>query len=158
MTMEVQTLERNETKLIGYTVMASLKQDLEQGIVGNLRQELLGKRHKIANQLNDTGIYLIQVYPDCEWSEDVPFESIVAVEVSDFSSPFPEGMIAHTIPAGTYVKVTHKGPESQIGDTYDAIREQDICSVRPFDFEHWVDVDSLDQEESTIDIYLPLEG
>jgi predicted transcriptional regulator YdeE len=156
MTMEqVQTLEKNETKLIGYSVTVSLNQDLENGIVGRLREELIGNRHKITNQLDDNGIYLIQVYPDCEWTPDVPFESIVAVEVSDFVR-IPEGFISHTIPAGSYVKVTYKGPESEIGETYDLIRKKGIAECRPFDFEYWTDINSLDQEDCIIDIYLPL--
>lgn len=158
MTMEqVQTLERNETKLVGYTVTASLNQDLETTIVGRLREELFGKRHQITNRLDDDGIYLVQVYPDSEWTPDVPFVSIVAVEVSDFA-PIPEGLVRHTIPAGKYVKVTHTGPESQIGETYDLIRDKGIGDSRSYDFEYWADIDSLEQEESTIDIYLPLEA
>jgi predicted transcriptional regulator YdeE len=158
MTMEqVQTLERNETKLVGYTVTASLNQDLETRIIGKLREELFGKRHEIANRLDDDGIYLVQVYLDGEWTPDVPFVSFIAVEVSDFAH-IPERLVRHTIPAGKYVKVTHKGPESQIGETYDSIRDKGIGGSRPFDFEYWADIDSLEQEESTIDIYLPLEA
>lgn len=148
--------ERPETKLIGLAVTASLNQDLENETVGRLREELLGKRHEIVNRLEDGGIYLIQVYPECEWTPDVPFVSIVAVEVRDFTL-IPDGFIQHTLPAGQYAKYSHKGPESLIGETYDLIREQGVASLRLFDFEYWVNVDALDQEESLIDIYLPLE-
>ncbi|MBH5316742.1 effector binding domain-containing protein [Paenibacillus sp. GSMTC-2017] len=156
-TEQIETLERNETKLVGYTVTVSLNEDLEAGIVGKLREDLISKRHEIANRLEEDGIYLVQVYSEDEWSPDVPFVSIVAVEVSEFSI-IPEGLVQHTIPAGKYVKVTHKGPESQIGDTYDSIREKDISSCRPFDFEYWATIDSLDQEENVIHIYLPFEA
>ena len=102
-------------------------------------------------------MYLVQVYSDCEWTPDVPFISIIAVEVSSFEHiPVGFGLIQHTIPAGKYIKVTHKGPESNIGDTYDAIREKGIDNVRAFDFEHWTDTNSLDQEDNSIDIYLPI--
>lgn len=117
--------------------------------------KLSGKRHEIPNQLDD-GTYLVQVYLDDEWTPDVPFVSIVAVKVSDFEQ-IPEGLVRHTLPAGKYVKVTHNGPESEIGETYDLIREKGIEGLRPFDFEYWTNVDNLDHEESTIDIYLPLE-
>ncbi|MBP1995963.1 GyrI-like domain-containing protein [Paenibacillus eucommiae] len=153
-TEQVQTLERNETKLVGYTVTASLNQDLAATIVGRLREDLIGKRHEIANRLDDEGIYLVQVYPDGDWTPDVPFVSIVAVEVSDFVH-IPEGLVGHTIPAGKYVKITHMGPESQIGETYDSIRDNGISGFRLFDFEYWSDITSLEQEDSTIDIYLP---
>ena len=85
------------------------------------------------------------------------FVSIVAVEVSDFAH-IPEGLVGHTISAGRYVKVTHMGPESQIGETYDSIRDNGISGSQLFDFEYWSDITSLEQEGSTIDIYLPLEA
>lgn len=155
MTMEqVETLERNETKLVGYKVTASLNQVLETSIVGKLREELFGKRNEIANRIDDKGIYLVQVYEEVEWTPDVPFTSIVAVEVSDFAHMQGE-FVQHTIPAGKYVKVTHKGPESQIGSTYDTIHTEGISGPRPFDFEYWADIHTLALEESTIAIYFP---
>ncbi|MBD8499713.1 GyrI-like domain-containing protein [Paenibacillus arenosi] len=155
-TEQVQTVQLNEKKLVGLSVTVSLNQDLEHGIVVNLREQLLSKRSEMTNRVDD-GIYLIQVYPDCEWTEDVPFESIVAVEVSG-DAHVPDGFVQHTIPAGDYAKFTHRGPESELGETYDAIRETGIAALRPFDFEYWADSCVLDQEESTIDIYLPLEA
>lgn len=155
MTMELgQTIERNDTKLVGYSVTVSLNQDLETSIIVKLREELFDKSHEIANRIDKNGAYLVQIYPDCEWTPDVPFESIVAVEVSD-DAHIPEGFIRFTIPGGTYVKVTHNGPESRLGETYDLIREKNICDLRPFDFEYWADINSFEQEESTIDIYMP---
>lgn len=152
---QVQTLNRTETKLIGYSVTVSLNQDLENGIIEKLREDFIGNRQKIANQVDDNGIYLVQVYPECEWTPDVPFESIVAIEVSEFVQ-IPEGFVSHTLPAGNYAKVFHRGPESEIGETYDLIREQGIAEFRLFDFEYWADSNLLDREESIIDIYLPL--
>jgi len=152
---EQDTVTRHETKLVGLSVTVSLDQDLEDGIVEKLREELNNKRHEIASQLEDKGLYLIQVYPDGEWTPDVQFESIVAVEVSTFAA-VPEGFVQHTLPAGDYVLVTHTGPESTIGETYDAIREKGIADTRPFDFEYWTDHESLGQQESIIEIYLPI--
>ncbi|GKU78144.1 GyrI-like domain-containing protein [Paenibacillus sp. L3-i20] len=154
-TTEVLTLERTETKLVGYSATTSLHQDLENNIIVGLREKLIGKRHEIVNAIEDTGIYLVQVYSDEEWSPDVPFESIVAVEVSQFAD-IPEGLVQHTIPSGKYAKVIHKGPESEIGETYDWIRNNGIDVSRPFDFEYWTNINSHDQEDSTIDIFLPM--
>jgi len=156
MTIEhVQNVTLTEKNLIGYTVTVSLNQDLETGVVLALREKLLNNRHEITNQLDDEGMYLVQVYSDDEWTPDTPFISIVAVEVSHVDH-IPVGFIQHTIPAGKFVKVTHKGPEANIGDTYDAIREQGIDNVRAFDFEHWTNLTTLDQDDNDIDIYLPL--
>lgn len=153
----MQTLERTETKLVGYTVTVSLNEDIETGIVVNLREKLIENVNKIINRADHHGIYLVQIYPDQEWTPDVPFESVVAVEVIDFDS-IPEGFVRRIIPTGTYVKVTHKGPESEIEQTYHSIREKGIAVFRSFDFEYWTDIDSLEKEDNLIHIYLPLEA
>ncbi|WP_246120436.1 GyrI-like domain-containing protein [Cohnella terricola] len=153
----VQKIELNEKKLVGYTVTASLNRDLEEGLVLQLRQSLLEKRHKIANQLDSEEMFLVQVYTDEEWTRDVPFESIVAIEVSDHAD-IPEDFIRYTIPSGCYFLITHRGPESEIGATYDFIREQGIGSTRAMDVEHWVNVSNLDRAESKINIYIPKDG
>lgn len=152
---QVQTLDRKETKLVGFTVTVSGNQDMEDGIVEKLRSELAGRRHEVAYLVDPTGMYLVQVYTDREWTPDVPIENMVGVEVSDFSD-IPEGMIQHTIPAGKFVKVTHTGSEADIAKTYAEISERGLSDNRPFDFEYWNRVDMLQQEESSIDIYLPL--
>lgn len=74
MTIEqVHTLDRKETKLVGFTVTASVNQDMEDGIVEKLRSELAGRRNEIIYQADQTGMYLVQIYPDGEWTPDVPF-------------------------------------------------------------------------------------
>ncbi|MFF2887356.1 GyrI-like domain-containing protein [Paenibacillus sp. NPDC057967] len=151
-----KTVERTDTKLVGFQVVVSLNQDLEEGIVVQLRERLLEKRHQIPNQKND-GMYLVQIYPDEQWTPDVPFTSMVAVEVCEFGQKSKE-FVNHTIPAGSFVKVTHRGTEDEIGQTYDWISEQELCINRCFDFEYWAPKASFDQEDNTIDIYLPIEN
>ncbi len=90
MTEQNRLVERKEIKLVGFSVTVSLNEDLENGVIEGLRGEFLHKRHDIANQLEHNGIYLIQVYPECEWTPDIPFQSIVAAEVSEFAA-VPEG-------------------------------------------------------------------
>ncbi|MFF2481388.1 GyrI-like domain-containing protein [Paenibacillus sp. NPDC058071] len=155
---QFETFQRKETKLVGYSVTASLNEDLDQGIVVNLRNSLLAKQHEIIGLSDNNGLYLIQIYPDVEWTPDVPFESIVAVEVHNFDG-FSEdqGLVQHTLPAGSYVKVSHQGPEDEIAEAYDTIRERDISSNRCFDFEYWPDASNFDPEDCKIDIYLPTE-
>jgi predicted transcriptional regulator YdeE len=43
---------------------------------------------------------------------------IIGSHVELVDSP-PTGMIGHTIPAGEFAKVTHLGPQSEIGQTYE---------------------------------------
>lgn len=156
MVREQHKVERTETKLVGYRVVVSLNQDLEEGIVVQLREKLLANRHLIPNQTNE-GMYLVQIYPDEQWTPDIPFTSIVAVEVNDYDQEI-EKFDKHTIPSGSFVQVTHRGPEADIGDTYDWISEQELNSNRCFDFEYWAPSASFDQEDNTIHIYLPLDS
>jgi predicted transcriptional regulator YdeE len=157
MSMEyAQTLQRSETKLVGYTVTASLNQDIASGIIAKLRQQLAVSQHNLANRHSAGGMYLVQLYPEGDWTPDTPFISMVAVEVSEYDY-LQEGFVQHTLPAGTYMKVTHQGPEAQIDETYHAIREQGIACSRKFDFEYWANADQLERTTSSIDIYLPLE-
>jgi len=102
-------------------------------------------------------MYLVHIYPDEQWTPDIPFTSIVAVEVNDYDQEIEE-FVNHTIPSGSFVQVTHRGPEADIGDTYDWISEQELNSNRCFDFEYWTPRTVFDQEDNTIHIYLPLDS
>ncbi len=153
--MMMEHTQRNETKLVGYRVTASLQEDLEKGLIMDMRTKLLTNRHLIANRLNEGGMYLVQIYPACEWTPDTPFVSIVAVEVSEHAMA-PEPFIAHTLPGGMYCKMVHDGPEAQIGDTYDMIRDNGIGAERMFDFEYWTSADESGEHVDLIEIYIPL--
>jgi predicted transcriptional regulator YdeE len=155
MSMEnVQVVEVNETKLIGYQVTESLNRIIEDRIVGKLREELFEMKNDIPNRLDETGIYLVQIYPKIKWTPDVPFTHFVGFAVSTYDH-VPEGLVHHSIPAGNYTKVTHQGPESTIGETYDWLHKKAIAGPRPFDFEYWGDIRTLEQADSAIDIFLP---
>jgi predicted transcriptional regulator YdeE len=151
-TYEVDILERNEINLVGYTLTESLNQVLESKIVGTLREDLAKRMNEIENRI-DTGIYLVQIYPiSGKWTPDVPFQHVIAYEVTSYGT-IPNGMITHTVSAGRFVKVIHRGPESQIAATYEYINN--TFGVRPIDIEYWNDVHTLESEESQIDIYIP---
>jgi predicted transcriptional regulator YdeE len=51
---------------------------------------------------------LMQVYPDCEWTSDVVYTHIVAIEV-DHIAAVPEGMIVHVVPEGRFLRFLHQG-------------------------------------------------
>ncbi|MGO4548191.1 GyrI-like domain-containing protein [Paenibacillus sp. 2TAB23] len=149
---ESEVMEKEEIKLVGFTITESLNHVLESKIVETLRRDLAKRIDEIKNRVG-TGMYLNQIYPhDGEWTPDVPFEHVIAVEVSAFDH-LPSGMISHTIAAGRYIKIMHKGPESQLGATYEYINSS--FGIRPIDLEYWQDINDLDSEESRIDIYIP---
>ncbi|CAG9621475.1 GyrI-like domain-containing protein [Sutcliffiella rhizosphaerae] len=150
----IEKLEREEIKIVGFSVTESLNNILNHDIVKNLRESLFKRKSEI-NGRKTNGIYLVQLYSDDgEWTHDTPFENIVAFEV-DSLSDIPNDMVQYTIPAGFYTHFIHKGPESKIGDTYESINEY---SLRPFDIEYWHDISSLDDAETEIDIYIPVKS
>ena len=51
-----------ELKLVGYSIVENLNDVLESRIVGKLREGLDGRRREIEHGA-DSGIYLIQIYP-----------------------------------------------------------------------------------------------
>lgn len=147
-------MEREELKLVGYSIVESLNNVLESRIVGKLREELDGRRREIEHGA-DSGIYLIQIYPqDVHWTPDVPFRHVIGIEVQAFGAP-PEGMIAHALPRGRYAKFVHEGPESRIGDTYAYIN--DAYGKRSIDIEYWPDIHALEDEDGCIEIFIPGE-
>ncbi|WP_419875332.1 GyrI-like domain-containing protein [Candidatus Pristimantibacillus sp. PTI5] len=149
---QVDAMEREELKLVGFSITESLNHVLESKIVGALREGLQQRMDEIENP-KGTGIYLIQIYPqDGHWTPDVPFQHVIAFEVTSIDK-IPYGMIAHTVPSGRFIKIIHKGHESQIGATYDFINH--TYGERPIDIEYWSDIHTLDSEDSQIDIYIP---
>jgi predicted transcriptional regulator YdeE len=151
-THQVENMEREEIKLVGFSITESLSNVLESKIVGALRENL----EKCMSEIEDrkgSGIYLIQIYPhDGQWTPHVPYQHVVAFEVTSYGE-IPDGMITHTVKSGRFVKIIHEGAESQIAATYDYINN--TYGVRPFDIEYWNDIRMLESEDGQIDIYIP---
>ncbi|ACT04113.1 GyrI-like domain-containing protein [Paenibacillus sp. JDR-2] len=151
-TYQVDRIDREELKLVGYSIRESLNNVLQSRIVGVLREQLADRRNELPNR-NNEGIYLIQIYnQDGQWTHDTPYQHVIAFEVSAFEN-IPADMTTYTLPSGTYIKIVHEGPEPEIGNTYDYINN--AFGVRPIDIEYWNDVYSLDRQDSRIDILIP---
>lgn len=151
-TYQVDVLEKDEIKLVGYTIVESLNKMIETKVGGKLREELEGRKSEVDNKIG-SGMYLIQVYPqDGHWTPDVPYQHVFAYEVESLDR-IPEGMITYTLPAGRYIRIVHQGAESRIGDTYDFINN--TYGGRPIDIEYWSDIHKLENENNRIDIYIP---
>ncbi|MDG0795051.1 GyrI-like domain-containing protein [Cohnella ginsengisoli] len=148
----VDVVERKEVHLVGLAIKESLNKVMETKIGGKLRKELERRQSEVENRTG-SGMYLIQIYPqDGHWTPDVPYRHIFAYEVESFAR-IPGDMVSYTLPAGRFIKVVHKGAESQIGDTYDFINQ--TYGVRPIDIEYWNDIHTLENEDNQIDIYVP---
>lgn len=149
---QVDIMEREEIKLVGFSITESLNNVLESKIVGALREDLAKRMYEIENR-KGTGIYLIQIYPhEGQWTPHVPFQHVIAFEVTSYDK-IPNGMITHTVPTGRFIKIIHKGLESQIGTTYEFINN--TYGGRPIDIEYWNDIHTLESENGQIDIYIP---
>ncbi|TCM91080.1 AraC family transcriptional regulator [Paenibacillus sp. BK033] len=151
-TYQIDRIEQEELKLIGYSIKESLNSVLQSRIVGVLREQLAARGNELRNR-NKEGIYLIQIYnQDGQWTHDTPYQHVVAFEVSAFED-IPDGMTSYTLPSGSYIRIIHEGAESEVGDTYDYINS--TFGVRPIDIEYWNDIYSLDRQDARIDILIP---
>ncbi|MGM1047255.1 MAG: GyrI-like domain-containing protein [Bacillota bacterium] len=155
----VKIIVKQEIKLVGYSIQASLNDDIQVRIVEKLREELVTHSAQIANKIDD-GMYLVQIYPECEWTPDVAFTHIVATEVQEFQD-IPDGMITHTVPEGRFILFMHEGTESEIDATYDSINEwlerNNFDDLRAFDMEHWINIQMLEEQHNMIHIYVPVK-
>ncbi|SFD98217.1 Predicted transcriptional regulator YdeE, contains AraC-type DNA-binding domain [Paenibacillus catalpae] len=151
-TYQIDRIEKEETKLVGYSITESLNHVLETRIVGILRENLAERKNDIKHR-KAAGIHLIQIYPcDGQWTFDVPYQHVVAFEVSAYED-IPADMMTYTLPPGQFIKIVHRGAESEIGNTYEYINQ--TFGERPLDIEYWSDIHSLDQSDSQIDILIP---
>lgn len=151
-TYQVNVLEREAIKLIGFSIIESLNKVIETKIGGTLREVLENRASEIECRIG-SGMYLIQIYPhDGHWTPDIPYQHVIAYEVKSFDE-VPNDMITYTLPAGRFIKIVHKGAESQIGITYEFINN--TYGGRPIDIEYWNDIHTLENEDNQIDIYIP---
>jgi predicted transcriptional regulator YdeE len=157
---DVQEMERPATLLVGLSIRASLNEIVEKKLGDKLRQELAARRMEISHTVND-GVFLVQIYERDPrgWTPDSPFTQVIAKEVGRIDA-VPDGMVSHTIPAGSYIKFQHRGPMRDIGASYDAMHAWLAKEQRggpcPFDFEYWEDASRLEDADTTIGIHLPL--
>lgn len=156
---QVEEVFRTTTKLVGYSIQASLLEDIEGAIIARLREQLVSKVSEIPHRVNN-GMMLVQIYPEGEWTPEVAFTHIVGVEVEQFAD-VSEEMVAYIVPAGTYLRFAHHGSENNIDETYVAINEwlenEGYNNDREYDMEHWKDIDKLKLDQNCIDIYVPVQ-
>ena len=155
---DVREIEQPEKHLVGFSIRGSLNEIIEKKLGNMLRDKLVARASEISNRMDD-GMYLVQIYDPVRWTPDTPFTQVFGKEV-DRVAGLPEGMIAHTIPAGTYLRFMHLGPMNGIGATYDAMRawlaEHQRGGPCPYDFEYWRDVSKLEEQDTEISIHLPV--
>lgn len=151
-TYQIDMMERQEIKLVGFSLIESLNNVLESKIVIALREDLEKRKSEVEDKAG-SGIYLLQIYSqEGEWTHHAPYQHVIAFAVNSFDR-IPKGMITYTVSSGRYVKIVHKGLESQIDTTYEFINNK--YGGRSIDIEYWNDIHTLESEEGQIDIYIP---
>lgn len=157
LSMSIEQVDRPAQLLVGFTYSASLNEVIATGLPARLREQLASRAGEIVG-VNDPGIFLVQLYMP-GWTPDTPFTQVIGKSVTALGS-LPDGMSSHVIPAGSYLRFLHQGPESTIGDSYGAIHrwlpQNGYDNRIPFDFEYWSDLAQLETETTVIPIHLPM--
>lgn len=154
----VEIVTRKPMNLVGYSAEASLNDDVMGAIVAGLREKLAARITDIPHSANRSMI-LVQVYPDCDWTPDVVYSHIVAIEVENLTV-VPEGMMVHYVPEGRFLRFLHQGDESSIDATHAAINEwlfsNGYTDAREFDIERWAAPENLQKGDNIIEIFVPI--
>lgn len=155
----MQFEEMGKIRVIGFTITDSLRNIIEKGFVRDMHKAITDRMSDLESRISD-GVYLIQIYPTDEaFTPDIPYENIVGVGVTN-DQRVPEDMMESVIPAGRYAHFIHRGPESNIHQTYDAITEwlrtQYCDPSREIDIEYWDERYRGESEDSEIDLFVPL--
>ncbi|QNK56938.1 GyrI-like domain-containing protein [Paenibacillus sp. PAMC21692] len=131
--LDVEIVTRKQMNLVGYSVGASLNDDVLGAIVVGLRDKLASRVAEVPHSV-DRSMMLVQVYPD--W------------------------MIAHVVPEGRFLRFLHQGDESRIDATHVAINEwldlHGYTDAREFDIERWATPENLKNANNIIEIYIPI--
>jgi predicted transcriptional regulator YdeE len=148
--------------VVGVTYEATLPQVIEQDLGKNAYNTVLARREDFEGRELDA-VILVQVYPmKPGFNPHVdPFTQLIGYRVAD-GSPVPEGMVARVFPECEYVMCTHRGPESELGATYDKLygKWMHEHGRRPagFDFEVWDERFQPEEPNSEIDLFVALAG
>ena len=146
--------------IVGLSIVTTLKETSEQGTVKQMYDTVVARGAEIPNRVG-TALLLVQLYPmDREFNDQVPYTVIVGAPVENLDR-IPPGMIGHTVPDGDYAMVTHVGPDSGLGDTYQYLYGPGLNALgrQPagHDFEVWDERYMPERADNALDIYAALE-
>lgn len=159
--METKIVTLDAFYVAGYRIEATVE-EFEAGLRQSHYDKLIEKRDQIKHRKNDQ-VFLMQLYPSHEdFNAKVhPFTHVLCYEVNEPEGA-PSGMIVHHVQARSYVTCTHRGLESDIGDTYDYIYRQWLEEVghvpECYDFEIWDERYRPESVDNEIDVYVALQS
>lgn len=159
--MEMKVVTLPAFHVVGYLIEATVE-EFESGLGKSHYHKLVERKKEIQHRKNDN-VMLMQMYP---MNEDFnakvdKFTHLIGYAVTSLEN-VPSEMISHDVPDSQYVTCTHRGIESEIGDTYDYIYGQwfDETGHEPkfYDFEIWDERYQPESVSNEIDIYVALQS
>jgi len=158
--MEAKIVTLPLFNVVGFSVEANVE-TFEAGLGLSIYQSLMDRKDEVHNRKNEQ-VMLMQIYPvnpDFNAQED-RFTHLLCYEVSELGE-VPQNMISHTVQESKYVAYTHKGPESELGHTYDYLYRQWIpdsgYEPKEYDFEIWDERYDPESPDNEIDIFIALK-
>lgn len=149
--------------VIGVSLEANLKEIAEQELGRKAYEEVFAHRNDIAEKTSED-IYLVQIYPmTMNFNPNVDaFTQIIGYRVEESAgSAVPEGLTARSFEEREYATYTHRGLESELGQSYDLLYGfwMGENERRPggYDFEIWGSRYKPEQPDNEIDMYVALE-
>ncbi|WP_434751527.1 GyrI-like domain-containing protein [Paenibacillus amylolyticus] len=159
--METKIVTLAAFHVVGYRIEATVE-EFEAGLRQSHYDKLIEKKNEIKHRKNDQ-VLLMQLYPsheDFDAKVD-PFTHLLCYEVNN-TEGVPPDMIIHHMPARSYVTCTHRGIETEIGDTYDDIYGQwlDDAGHVPecYDFEILDERYQPESVDNEIEVYVALQS
>ncbi|WP_260986503.1 GyrI-like domain-containing protein [Paenibacillus xylanexedens] len=158
--MEMKVITLPAFHIVGYSIEATVE-EFESGLGKSHYHKLVERKDEIQYRKNDN-VMLMQMYPineDFNAKTD-KFTHLLGYEVTSLEN-VPSEMISHEVPESQYVTYTHRGVESEIGDTYDYVYRQWVCEnghePKDYDFEIWDERYQPESPNNEIDIYVALQ-
>lgn len=156
--LQPQIVEKLELKVVGIEAafIHSLSPDATNlAVIGPLWQKFSQRAGQVPNRIGREMFGIICDRPKVERSHPDELQYLAGVAVSS-ADKIPEGMIARTVPAGTFAVFLHRGPIRAIGATMheiyrvwlpqSAYRHAQIADIELYDRRFCMDSDDSEME------------
>ncbi len=159
---EPQWVDQGDLPVIGMQLQTTRKNCIME--INNAFGELMKRADEIQGRIDNKVLFGVYDYMDrTGFNENTPFTYMICMGVNNTDS-VPQGMTGKTIPAVKYAVFTHKGPYSNIGNSYSYIYQvwlpKSGKKVKQAEsFESYDDrFKKPNDPDSQVDIYIPVEG
>lgn len=120
---EPQIVEKPALTVVGLeaSFISALSPDATNShVIGPLWDKFVHRAAEVPNRIGHDMLGVVYGRPPAERSHPHEMQYIAAVPVSS-TAKIPQGMVAHTVTAGTFAVFTHRGPINSIAKTVDEI-------------------------------------